>query len=252
MKLKGIAFTVFLGVVLAVALWCSVLAESRRPGMAGGTATLYFPHVPTGAGYSTELIITNFSDSESAVGVIQFYEINGVPASLDINGRAQSEVPLDISAYGSVTLRAQAPVSDPVRRVYAIASTDNPVNGAVIFQSGPSIAGMNAGPLIQRFLVPVQSIVSRDINTGLAFLNVDDKDTTIELVLNNEQGGEVARMEFTLEGNHQTARFLTEYFPTVDLSNFRGTVVGAGKTAVGGLAILLYGSQLASLPLSTG
>lgn len=215
----------------------------------GRTGTVYFPHIPAGGGLMTEITLTNFSDTLPALGVLEFYDQNGDPASLNVDGRPQNSLSLNVPPYGSVTFRAQAAPNEPIRIVYGVASTDNPLNGSVLFRSGASVAGVGAGALLRRFIMPAQVSASSGENTGLALLNYSSGTASITLTLRNERGTTLGATTIDLPGNHQTARFITDFFPVLGAADFRGTLVATSTAGVAGVAILVSGTQLTSLPL---
>lgn len=216
----------------------------------GSVEALFLPHVPVGNGMSTEITLTNFSTDLPASGVMEFFAPSGEPTTLNINGRLLGSVPLAIAPHGSATFTAEAGLTDPLRVVYAAVFTDYPLNGGVIFRSGPSVAGVAAGRLFRRFLLPVQVNESRQTNTGLALLNPGADAATVTLTLNKEDGTELASTSVSLQAARQFSRFITEFFPEVNFSNFRGTIVGSSSKAIAGVTILVTGTQLTSIPLT--
>jgi len=213
------------------------------------TGTLYFPHVPMGGGLSTELILTNPSDATPALGVLEFFSPAGEPVPVTINGQSQSRHSYVVPPYGATTVRLQAVGDEPLRVLYGVASTDVAMNGNVLFRSGPSLAGVDAGVGLRRFITPVQVDEAGQLNTGLALANPGSDPAALVLALRDERGAVQATASLTLAPRSQTARFITEWFPGVRLSDFRGTLTGTSTANVAGVALLVGGTQITSLPL---
>ena len=208
-----------------------------------------------------ELLEDDFFDSEEAVtGTIEFYDDNGNPLELTLNGVTGSAFPFQLSE--AELARFTTAGTGELKTGWAHVHSDQPISGSLSFGIRDSQGnvltdvGVPASVLGNEFTIFADSIGSS--RNGVAAANPND-DQTVDLVftLNRSDGNQVAAQERTLVPRGHLAIFLDELFSTVPgIDEFEGSVVirsgVAAQTAPGSsfaaVTLRSTGSLLTSLP----
>ena len=215
-----------------------------------------------------ELLEDDFFDSEAAVtGTIEFYDDNGNPLELTLNGATGSTFPFQLSE--AELARFTTAGTGEIKTGWVHVHSDQPISGSLSFGIRDSQGnvltdvGVPASILGGEFTIFADSIGSS--RTGVAAANPSE-DQAVDLVftLNRSDGTQVAVEERTLVPRGHLAIFLDELFSTVQgIDEFEGSVVirsggaaqlssVAAQTAPGfsfaAVTLRSTGSLLTSLP----
>ncbi len=262
-----------LSLLLTASLGATLFAQNGHMGHRI-QKNLVFPHFVLASGFSTEVILMNPAPGDPVSGTLFFFNQDGTPLTVQSEGNAVSQIALTIPAEG-------------VRFVTATGTSTDVTVGWALFDaatSDPSTVGDNlrnrlSGSLVytritggqttakvgvvtgryetggqRRLAIPV--ISSGTVNTGVAVVNAGQAALNLTFQLQDTAGAIVrnnanpAQPVSPLAPGNQKALFVTELFPDLDLSNFRGTLSvladGEGLVALG---LLTDQDALSSIPV---
>jgi hypothetical protein len=214
-------------------------------------ATLHFPQVADGAGYRTNFILINPSESE-VTARIDFFAGNGTPMPLPVDGSLKSAHELVVKGKGVARVNTDGS-SLALRAGWARVTSSGPIGGSAIFQtySGSRIlseAGVASSPVAARLAVYVDSLGSTE--SGLAICNPNPIAAAVSLRLRNTAGIVVGATSFDLAPMAHTAQFFTQWFP-VGFDEFEGTLEVTATDPVSAVALRFDnpgGTVFATLP----
>ena len=213
--------------------------------------TLQIPQFAVGAGFSSDVIITNRSPTESAAVAIDVWdpEGNALDGNLILGVGADR---FDLPPLGSRTLTLSHDGSDLLTGSITV-SSDTPVSAVVRFDlEGTGITGVGSSPKLRAAIAPVRR--SGNLSSGVAIRNPELAAQTIDLELKDEDGlvvpgGEASR---TIEAGGRITAFIEQFFPEADTTDFKGEIsirARAGQIAVIVLE-LEVGRAFTTLPVS--
>ena len=216
------------------------------------TTELYFAQFANGADWTTSLFLTNPTGSAST-GALTFYDDEGNPLSMSVNGQSSASVNSAMQAQGGVFIPTDgdgALVSGSAR-----VTSDNGIGGVLRFASPAlGMAGVGASEAVDGFIAPVSRNAEGNFSTGVAVASIGSP-VTLRVTLRNEKGEAVAGGQVTLElrANGHFARFVEQLFPEADTKDFHGTItVSAEGGKIAGTAIQIGGraGQFTTLPVT--
>jgi len=182
------------------------------------------PHLGTGQGLSSDIVLTNPSASEVLTGSVEFRDDDGLEQEFEIVGLGpRSSVDFTIQPLGSVTIRTDG-TGELVTGSAVIHAGMEP--GAVVRFRIPEIgiAGIGTSVPAQALVVPVRKR-SDGLNSGIAFSNPSEWPVALNLILSDSEGRKIATGDsIVLPAGGHLARFFNELFPTVTATEFEGTV----------------------------
>ncbi len=133
-------------------------------------------------------------------------------------------------------------------------SSDQPIAGVVIF-SGPTVGAAGVGnslELPEGFVAPMETNQSSGINTGVAVMNLEDADQTLDADLLDSAGQKLASAQVSLAALGHAALFVTEipWNQPVEFNQFEGLlrIRSEGKTAA--TVIQTRPGQFATMPVA--
>jgi hypothetical protein len=243
------------------------------------------PQFAVGDHYTTSMVLFNMGNMAQMpwltpqalqlTGEIYFYRQNGTPLQVSINGAsAVSQYSFTLAASKSVSLEMAASGSDSSGWAQIVVDDNGTnswgiMNGQQMMRANRIMATVyytykegdqvisRAGVIpsiyeMQRYLtslIPVQ--VQDGINTGLAIVNTNAQNATVQLTLRNANGDNVATRQLLVPAGNQIARFIdeTELFKGVFTGTFRGFVqIDSSSEGVVAMGMLLTGGILTSIP----
>jgi hypothetical protein len=213
--------------------------------------TLQIPQFAAGGGFSSDVVVTNRSSTESAAVAIDVWspEGNALDGNLILGVGADR---FDIPPSGSRTLTLSHGGSGLLTGSITV-SSDTPVSAVVRFDfQGTGITGVGTSPRLRAAIAPVRR--SGNLSSGVAVRNTELAAQTIDLELKDEDGlvvpgGEASR---TIEAGGRIAAFIEQFFPEADTADFKGEIsirARAGQIAVIVLE-LEVGRAFTTLPVS--
>lgn len=188
----------------------------------------HFAQFGGGAGFSSDIVLTNPSNFFSATGTISFFDANGQALEIELADDGMegpvSSVNFEIQPGGGLRLRTDS--AGPLSLGSASLSSGSIVGGVVRFRiPGVGIAGVPAAPSVEGAIAPVRQ--QDGIRTGLAIRNLSEGNLVVTLTLFTFEGVEVAGgiAAQALQLNARSASFIDEIFDPLDLEGFEGVVV---------------------------
>ena len=207
----------------------------------GTGITLTFAHMGDGdfpgqdEPLQTSYVLVN-NTVQQAKGTISFFDDDGKPLQLEIDGVVDSVFPFETKLFS--TLKITTAGSGELKSGWARIHSENPIvvtsNFGAIRDDGTVITDVGVGEseLGTEFTIFADTIGSND--TGVAVTNPDDDQAmNIEMTLNDAAGAMVDETVVNLPPRGHLARFLAQLFPDVEnINEFEGTVVLKSTTAV--------------------
>ena len=228
-----------------------VLAMLGDMGWTIRDQTLQIPQFAVGGGFSSDVVVTNRSSTETAAVAIDVWdpEGNALDGNLILGVGADR---FDLSPSGSRTLTLSHDGSGLLTGSITV-SSDTPVSAVVRFDLiGTGITGVGTSPKLRTAIAPVRR--SGNLSSGVAIRNPELAAQTIDLELKDEDGlvvpgGEASR---TIRAGGRIAAFIEQFFPEADTADFKGEIsiqARAGQIAVIVLE-LEVGRAFTTLPVS--
>jgi len=185
---------------------------------------LYFAQFGDGDGLFSQIVLMNLDDSMEAGARIVLKNDNGEPLAVDLNGaQVTGELDVVVPAGGIRTFRTDGEGDLTVGSVTVC--SNKRLAGVILFAGAFGVAGVGSSeeqPL--GFLAPVEADDENKINTGIAAVNLENEEVTVELQLCNPEGQVLATTQIVPPAMGHRARFVNElaWDPAVDLTDFRG------------------------------
>jgi len=193
---------------------------------AGAHVNLYFPHLADGGPaygqWQTSLELVNPSLTLTAHVQLSLYGDEGLPLNLDFGSGAHSLHTFTISPGGTITLRSTI-ASDKVVTGQAIATSDIPIQGTVLFRNI-----VNNGPIVELSGPPTLptsqylSLATRDL--GVALANASGVAKTFQIKAVNSSGAVVETTTIGVAGMGHQSFNLSQVMPDLP-AGFAGSVV---------------------------
>ena len=228
-----------------------VLAMLGDMGWTIRDQTLQIPQFAAGGGFSSDVVVTNRSSTETAAVAIDVWDPEG--NALDGNrilGVGADR--FDLPPLGSRT-RTLSNDEGGVLTGSMTVSSNIPVSAVVRFDfQGTGITGVGTSPRLREAIAPVRRV--GNLSSGVAVRNPELAAQTVDLELKDEDGlvvpgGEASR---TIEAGGRIAAFIEQFFPEADTADFKGEIsirARAGQIAVIVLE-LEVGRAFTTLPVS--
>ncbi len=201
-----------------------------------------------GGGFSSDATFVNTSTSQSANVTIIASDPFGQPFDPGFLENGQYTLPrstalerkLQLPPLGRVTLSAGREGQLQIGSLAAY--SDQVLGGTVRFSiPGIGIAGVGAAGPFQRVIAPVR--LEDPFNTGLAIRNAEVSRLKVELSLLDTSGEVIDQTSIILEPEGRSSLFVTEYFPGMISSGFRGSVLASAVNGSFSMIALELGDQ---------
>ena len=224
------------------------------------TERLHFAQFANGAGIVSQISLLNVDVGEDVYAKLELRGGDGAPLNVALNGEMISgETGVFTIAAGGGAVYAtdgQGPVVAGSLTVHS----DGPLSGVVLFEGATlGVAGVGNSEPLAGFRAPAENRSGdKLIRTGVAVMNLDAEEKTLQAKLIGLDGTEVGTGTVTtdpLAGNGHMARFIDEFNwddPVPDLTDFQGVlevVPSHGRVAATVLRIS-SGNNMASLPVA--
>ncbi len=192
-----------------------------------------------GGSFTSTLIVTSASRTSGAQVQVDLFKGDGSPMPIafrQIGGGPTSSFSFALPPLGSkvFTTDGQGPPLSGFARI----SSDSPVGGVVVF-SFPSFgsSGVGESQPLGAAILPVARDSQSGLNTGVALANPGSSSVSVDLVLRDPEGQELAggRATVILPPRGHIARFIgggdDSLFPNARTEEFQGTVTATVATA---------------------
>ena len=102
------------------------------------------------------------------------------------------------------------------------------------------------------FRAPMETNSAGSINTGIAVMNLENDQLTLDLQLCDRDDNPVASAQISLAAMGQLAKFVTEFNwdKAADFSDFEGTLKVTGDGRIAATVIQTRPTQFATMPVS--
>ena len=158
---------------------------------------------------SSELLLVNPSNTQTANVTVRVRNSDGNPASLvlGVEMLPQGTKQLSILPLGSTNLQTQSAIVSSVE----VETNDVPVGGGVLFSS-PTVGTAGVGESFPEtdFILPIVRDKDTDTNidTGIAMVNISDQTVQVTLTVRTESGNQIGSdRQISLKAHEQLARF---------------------------------------------
>ncbi len=193
----------------------------------------------------SQLLASNYGMEEAQV-LVEARDGQGGPLNILPGGASQTGFTLQPGETRNLTTAGAA---SPPGVGFAMIFSDRPLLAHVLFSSDFGFAGVLGLEPLERFGVPVQRNAGAGLDSGVALATTSAAPCTIDLMLLDTAGAEVATAALALPALGQQARFLDQLFAGADLDAFEGSLLGEAGCPFGAMAILVRGDQFATLPV---
>jgi hypothetical protein len=229
-------------------------------------ATVFFPQVAIGGGWSTSFTLSNTS-STTVSGNLILSDYQGIPFTVSSSTLGLGfSFPISIPAGGTMFLNtSQVSPSDPQKVGWAkVETTSGTINGVATYQAESlgviqTATGVLSSQSTQYATIPVDENDSQNRKVAYAIANPTSQVQTIKVALVDLSGVVVAdSLTITLNPGQQIARYFNQDF--ANRSTFQGSIVlraqGGGSFIIVGLiqnqqfftAIPVIPSKAATIP----
>lgn len=201
----------------------------------------------TGPNISSQLVVSN--PGETAVTVrAELHDSNGDDLEFSFNDAATSVLQAQIEPGGVQVFTA--PESSDFHTGGVALFSDAPILSNVLFSSSQGFAGVAGTAPGRRFFVSVLRSLDEQLDSGLAVADVSGLPNTVTLILLNESGEVETQSQRQLAPFGQFSQLFDELWDIEILRLvFNGSIRIEAEHEVGAVAILLRGSQFATLPV---
>ncbi len=227
------------------------------------TFSTYLPQIADGpllaGAFQTTIVVSNLTNSTATVEV-RMFNSSGEPLSFEFDGLPASTFDLSIPAFSSKSFTSDGNTT-PAQGGYASIESNVPVEGTAVFRvldtQGNVVheAGVGASSGRVTAIGVVQKFSLGNFNSGVAVVNISDKNALVNIHLYDESGVLVDSSRLTGEdllgpGEH-LARFLNQLFSGLP-GDFVGSILVTSDQPVV-LVILrtMNGLALSSLPVGS-
>jgi hypothetical protein len=175
----------------------------------------------------TAITVINASNIAANL-TLAFFDSNGNPLSLEIDGERSSSHSFSLAASGTRAFVTSG-TSSPARAGYARIESSAPVEAIAVFTTSNSRgdiaaeAGVGSSASVIRAVGAVERRLDVSLDSGLALVNSSDRENKVAIILFSEDRTLFAQRSVTLGPREHRARFLTEMFQFLP-PNFRGSV----------------------------
>ncbi|MBI4446103.1 MAG: SBBP repeat-containing protein [Acidobacteria bacterium] len=235
------------------------------PPVAGPAITteqkFYFAHFGDGAVpwadiFSQVLLMNLVSGAQSEVK-LNLSDDSGAPLTVDLNGELVAglkELLIPGNGLGILKTDGQGPLTSG-----GISVTSNrQASGVILFGGSVGLAGVGASQAFPYgFIAPMETNTSQQINTGIAILNLENRETTAELELAGTDGVKVAGTklegETALKPLGRVVKFLSEFnwIPPVNFADFMGVLRVRPNGKVTATVLQTRPGEFATFPVTT-
>jgi hypothetical protein len=204
--------------------------------------TLFYPHVESAGGWSTGIVAYNPSTTTSAQITVNPYDTN----SNLLGSSTRSIGPGDKLIGYSIDLNL------PAATAWFSLQSQNPLVGFELFGNSidNNLAGYSVVDLERKSGI-FPKVEKNGGWTGIAFVNTEDQQATVNLTAYNDPGNEVATGTKTLTAKKKWVGYAADLFPGINLNTATYLSFSADRK-VAGFQLNGSGSMLDALPALPG
>lgn len=222
-----------------------------EPGGPSSTAHLLnFAQFAEADRLSSEIVIFNLDDLRETALKIRLRDVKGQPLSTHLNGEptpGELEVTIPAGAIRSFRTDGTGPLSVGSVQV----TSERPASGMILFAGEAGAAGLEASPELDNgFILPVETEEGSGINTGIAVMNLEGDEVSLELELFDE-GRLLGSADLTISPLGHDARFVNEFNwdSGIDFSRLQALLTVRSSGRIAAAALRTYPGEFATLPV---
>ena len=228
-------------------------ASSKQPAGAA-QHHYYFAQFADGLGLlSSQILLLNLSQVAMATADITLKGNDGSLLTVDLNGEevaGQTQVQIAPNGLQVLATDGQGELSAGSVSV----SSDQPLAGVIVF-SGASLGAAGVGSSAELpggFLAPIETDADLLTNTGVAVMNLEMAQVTLDAELIAVDGSVIATAQLELVGMGHTAVFIDEFewSVPVDFSRFEGLLRVSSSGRIAATVIQTRPGQFATMPVA--
>ncbi len=239
--------------------WGKLLSEGIQAQVSAGTDSpfhLQFAQFADGAdALFSEILLFNPDESFTARATLQLRDDSGLPIEVDLNGQVvDGSLEVILPPLGMRVLKTDGQ-GDLVSGSVTVES-DLPLSGVIVFGGVVGLAGVGSSQeMVDGFVAPIETNAALKTDTGLAFINLEERETSLEMTLLDQDGGVVAVANLSgdqaLRPEGHRALFATEieWDHVVDFTSFLGTLEVRSDGAIAATVIQTRPGQFATMPV---
>jgi hypothetical protein len=215
---------------------------------------LCFAQFADGAGqFFSQILLINQDERNEANAKIHLRDKSGHSMSVDLNGDwIEGQLDFTVPAGGLKVFQTDGVGLLTVGSV--VVTSDRPLSGVVLFGGSVGLAGVGVSEILHNgFTAPMETRSVSGINTGIALMNLEQTEVTLDLQLQDSEGKYLAFTQIVLPGKGQQARFVNEidWFDSIDFTNFLGVLRVTSTGAIAATVIQTRPGQFATMPIIT-
>ncbi len=260
---RGIDFSKFRGTlevttpqtVNGMAIRVSPGQFATLPVTGTGSKRLLFAQFGEVNGVSSTLTFVNPAPDKTASVTVKIFDDNGAPLTVNLNGTDQagqfsfSVPPQGVVSFSSPGTSATAKIGSVV-----VDSTEN-LGGTILFGGAFGLAGVGASQQLSKFVAPIEQTTQGGVTVGLAMMNTGTSQATVRLTVRDESGAPVPGgvLDVVLAPQGHVAKFIGQFFPSLSLADFRGTITGEATGGQIGATVIRQSTiplEFATLPVA--
>ncbi len=215
-------------------------------------SNLYFAQFADGGGLFSQIILYALQNERDTKALISLKGIGGQPQTVDLNGEdVEGELEVMIPAGGLRRFKTDG--EGPISVASVTVTSDAPLAGVVVFGGLVGLAGVGSSEALDNgFRAPMETNSAGSINTGIAVMNLENDQLTLDLQLCDRDDNPVASAQISLAAMGQLAKFVTEFNwdKAADFSDFEGTLKVTGDGRIAATVIQTRPTQFATMPVS--
>ncbi len=215
---------------------------------------------PPGAGsLQTTVVVSNLTNS-TAIGDFDFFDEEGQPMQLLVNGTMGSSFDFDIAGFSGNSFVTSG-TSPTVKVGWAKISSNVPVGGTAVFGilgadgSVETEAGVGTSAGSSYSIGAVQKTIEGSFDSGIAVVNISNQVATARIDAIDQDGDLVAindQLLRNLQPGEHVARFLSQIFEDLADQDFDGTIRITGNVPLAAVILrTAKGKVLSSLPVGS-
>ncbi len=213
---------------------------------------LYFAQFGDGDGLVSKIVLTALDPTADSMVTIRLKDDDGGPLSVDLNGEVVAGLlETSIPAGGLVTFQTDG--RGPLQAGSVLVESDRPLSGVILFGGSVGLAGVGKSAVLEEgFSAPMEANVATGVDTGVAAVNIEGQEVTLELQLCDSEGGRLTTTEVTLPMMGHLALFVTQFDwnQPVDFSAFEGILKVTSSGRIAATVIQTRPGQFATLPVT--
>ncbi len=202
---------------------------------------------------SSQILLLNLSQDAMATADLTLKGKDGSLLTVDLNGaEVAGQTQVGIAPGGLQVLVTDGQGELSVGSVSV--SSDQPLAGVIVFAgAGVGSAGVGSSTeLTDGFLAPMETDESLSVNTGVAVMNLEMDEVTLDAELIAVDGSIIAMAQLKLTGMGQAAIFIDEFewsIP-VDFSCFEGLLRVSSSGRIAATVVQTRPRQFATMPVA--